>query len=143
MPVSRPLTDEEEAELTARFAAALELIPVQGDDADFLIAGLNIVVEAVRAGRPVPRPRDELAADLGVLWGDELCRVAGWSWCYMHLESGLEGAAVCPADHSLVVLPVHFIHRALTDESRQPLGLFRQLTDGSLTAPPSSYLLLG
>ena len=143
MPVLRPLTEDEEAELTTRFAAALELIPVQGDDADFLIAGLNIVVEAVRAGRPVPRPRDELAADLGVLWGDELCRVAGWTWCHITLETGLEDAAVCPADQSLVVLPVHYIHRAFSDAERQPLVLFRQILDGAVTAPPSTLLMLG
>lgn len=143
MPVVRPLTDAEEAELTERFTSALGLVPVQGDDADFLIAGLNIVVESVRAGRPVPRPRDELAADLGVLWGDELCRVAGWSWCYLILESGIEGAAVCPADQSLVVLPVHFIHRSFADATRQPLALFRQLTDGESSAPPGGLLLLG
>ena len=143
MPVVRPLTDDEEAELTERFGSALGLVPVQNDDADFLIAGLNIVVEAVRAGRPVPRPRDELAADLGVLWGDELCRVAGWSWCYLTLESGAEGAAVCPPDRALAVMPVHFIHRAFTDATRQPLALFRQLTSGSSTAPPGGLLLLG
>jgi len=143
VPVVRPLTDAEEAELTERFTSALALVPVQGDDADFLIAGLGIVVEAVRAGRPVPRPRDELAADLGVLWGDELCRVAGWSWCYITLDSGTEGAAVCPPDQSLAVLPVHFIHRAFSDATRQPLALFRQLTDGGSTAPPGGLLLLG
>ena len=143
MPVVRPLTDDEEAELTQRFSSALMLVPVQGDDADFLIAGLNIVVEAVRAGRPVPRPRDELAADLGVLWGDELCRVAGWSWCYLTLESGTEGAAVCSADRALAVLPVHFIHRAFSDATRQPLALFRKLADGSSTAPPGGLFLLG
>ena len=143
MPVVRPLTAEEEAELTERFALALELIPVQGDSADFLIAGLHLVVEAVRAGRPVPRPLDELAVDLGVLWGDELCRVAGWTWCYLTDETGLEGPAVSPADQSVVVLPVHFIHRALSDDQRQPLALFKQLTSGKLTAPPNTMLRVG
>ena len=143
MPIVRPLTDEEEAELTTRFSSALELIPVQGTDADFLIAGLNIVVETVRAGREVPRPRDELAVDLGVLWGDELCRVAGWRWCYLVLESGLEGPAVCPEDQSLAVLPVHYIHRAFTDVQRQPLQLFRKLIDEPVEAPPGALQLLG
>jgi hypothetical protein len=143
VPVLRPLTAEEEAELTERFALALSLIPVQGEDSDFLIAGLNIVVDAVRAGRPVPRPRDELATDLGVLWGDELCRVAGWSWSYMTLESGVEGPAVTSADRAMVVMPVHFIHRAFSDETRQPLGLFKQLVDGKSEAPPGGLLMFG
>jgi len=143
VPVVRPLTPEEEAELTERFSAALSLIPVQGEDADFLIAGLNIVVDAVRAGRPVPRPKDELATDLGVLWGDELCRVAGWSWSYVTLESGTEGPAVTSPDQALMVMPVHFLHRAFTDESRQPLGLFKQLIAGDTSAPPGGLLLLG
>ena len=143
MPVLRPLTDDEEAELTTRFAAALELLPVQSEGADFLIAGLSLVVEAMRAGRPVPRPRDELATDLGVLWGDELCRVAGWSWTYLTLESGLEGPAVTPADQSLAVMPVHYIFRAVSDPQRQPLHLFREIVAGNVTAPPGALMLLG
>ena len=117
MPVvERPLTAEEEAELDLLFSGALGLLPPVTEQGapDFLIGAVQLFVEAHRAGQGPEAAVEDLATAMGALWGDELCRVAGWQWCYLTFDGGLEGAAVCPPDRSLAVLPVHYLHRLLT-----------------------------
>ncbi len=151
MPVERALSVEEEQELDERFGRALEWIPVQQpQQADVLIAGLALIVEAVRAGQPLPPPLgelplDELAADLGVLWGDELCRLAGWSWCYLTLESGTEGPAIVDPDRAAAVFPVHLLYRALTRPAQphRVLELLEKITTGGAPVVPGRLVVLG
>ena len=87
-PVARPLTDEEQAELSQLCEGALFLLPSPEDvgmsaddvDAGMLPKFVGVMAEAVRRGfeLPITVSTDELAMRLGALYGDEICRLAGW-----------------------------------------------------------------
>ena len=144
--VERPLTPDEEAELDLLFSGALGLLPPIPDQSspDFLIGAVHLLIEAVRAGQGPEAPLDDVATALGALWGDELCRVAGWSWCYLTYDSGLEGAAICPPDRGTALLPVHYLHRLLVrpELPNDCLPRFRALCRGEAlpTAGPPGRL---
>ena len=146
MPVERPLTAEEQSELDELFSIALGYLPVQQqDDPSFLIGALHLLIEEGRAGRLASVPLDDLATYGGVVWGDELCRLAGWEWCYLTLEDGPEGASVVTPDRALAVMPIHLVYRWLTRAQApndcQPL--FDRVSRQPTEAPPGGYLLVG
>lgn len=146
MPIERPLSAEEQEELDAYFTLALGYLPVaQQEDPSFLIAALHLLLEEARAGRFQHVPLDDLATYGGVLWGDELCRLLGWSWCYLTFEDGLEGAAVVCDDRSQVVLPIHLVYRWLTrtEAANDCQPLFERLSRQPEAPPPGGYLLIG
>ena len=147
MPVERPLTAEEQEELDELFTLALGFLPIeQQEDPSFLIGALHLLVEEARAGRLQSVPLSDLATYGGVLWGDELCRLKGWSWCYLTFDGRLEGAAVVTPDRGQAVLPVHLVFRWLSDAQRpnRCLPLFEQLVRQSEGEPPAGqYLLIG
>jgi hypothetical protein len=151
VPVERPLTTEEQEELDGLFTLALGFLPIVTDadeapDPALLIGALHLLLEEARAGRLAAVPADDLATYGGVLWGDELCRLKQWEWCYLTIEEGgLEGAAVVTPDRALAVLPIHLIYRWLSRPSApndcQPL--FDRLVRQEVAAPPGEYLLVG
>ena len=55
-----------------------------------------MLINALRWGAEPPdgASRSDVALWLGVLWGEELCRLGGWNWIYLITDEGLEGAAV-------------------------------------------------
>ena len=79
----------------------LELLPVhpeiQQDGA--LVIAIHLVLDACRQGDEMPPGLDKetLLLCLGIVWGEELCRIAGWSWQYCVLGNGLEGPIVVDA----------------------------------------------
>ncbi|MGC6507434.1 MAG: hypothetical protein ACON4U_03415 [Myxococcota bacterium] len=111
MPVERPLDDEEEAELERYFFMALELLPIdpttQGEEG-FLIAACEMLINALRQGAEPPdgASQSDVALWLGVLWGEELCRLGGWNWIYLITDEGLEGAAVVDPRRSRAIFPI-------------------------------------
>lgn len=112
MAVERPLDPDEEAELERYLLMALELLPVNPetqDDDGFLIAATEMLVNAIRQGAAPPDAvsLEDIALWLGVLWGEELCRLGGWSWIYLITDNGLEGAAVVDQRRSRAVFPVY------------------------------------
>jgi hypothetical protein len=109
--VERPLDSEEEAELERYMLMALELLPVDPttqSEEGFLIAASEMLINAIRQGAAPPEgvSLEDLALWLGVLWGEELCRLGGWSWIYLITDSGLEGIAVTDTRRSRVVFPI-------------------------------------
>jgi hypothetical protein len=148
LPVERPLTTEEQEELDGLFTLALGFLPVeQQDEPSFLIGALHLLVEEARAGRLRSVPLSDLATYAGVLWGDELCRLKGWSWCYLTFGDRIEGAAVVTPDRGQAVLPVHMLFRWLSDGQKpnRCLPLFEQLVRQlEEEGPPAGgYLLIG
>ena len=129
--MDRPLTAEEEAELSVLLTMGLERVPLPPgvDDIDevdpaLLILGMADVIDAVAAGEPLDEDlsRPELAMALGALWGEELCRLAGWRWLY--LEGELEGPIVAPPRKGWAVLPMRLLLEAL---ERGQAGVVRDL----------------
>ena len=132
MPSFRALSTVEEQELDTCLVHALELVPVdpsqQGEG--FLVVGIHVFVEAVRAGEELPpgvSPEDA-ATWMGVLWGEELARQGGWEWCSLRMDNGLEGVALVDRNRSRACYPLHCLHRWLSgDAESDVMPLFVRL----------------
>ncbi len=157
--IERPLTDEESAELDVRFTAGLELIPLPpgaspglGPAGEVVLSqGISALVDAVQSGADTSKlpPMTELATTLGVVFGDELCRVADWSWVYLRFpdeseRGGLEGPAIVTPQRTHACMPVHMLYDALTGRGGDVGRLFEVLRGGRLpTAGPGAYQMIG
>ena len=155
-PVARPLTDEEEAELTELVSGALVLLPAPEDvglDPDAPAPGMypqfiGIMAEARRRGFELPFvvADEELALRLGALYGDELCRVAGWDWEMLSWPSGLETLAVVSPDRSVCVLPLDLVGRVIADPTVENVieGVFGTVVRGEVPVVGAGrYVVLG
>ena len=152
--MDRPLTDEEEAELSVLLTMGLERVPLppEVDDIDevdpaLLILGMADVVDALAAGQAPPEglSRPELAMALGALWGEELCRLAGWRWAYFEGEDGLEGPIVAPPRKGWAVMPMRLLLDALErGQSGVVRDLFFALREGRMgEGEPGALRILG
>ena len=155
-PVARPLTDEEQAELSQLCEGALFLLPSPEDvgmsaddvDAGMLPKFVGVMAEAVRRGfeLPITVSTDELAMRLGALYGDEISRLAGWEWEMLAYPNGLEALAVVSPDRALCVLPLHVVGRVMADTGVENIleGLFTSIVEGELPlADPGRYVVIG
>ena len=121
-------------------AMGLELLPVhpeiQQDGA--LIIATHLVLDACRLGSEMPEGMDKetLLLCLGVVWGEELCRIAGWSWEYCKLPNGLEGPIVVDESRQRFCLPINCMAQWWEDKSEPEtwLRFFTQLCMNS--SPP-------
>jgi hypothetical protein len=152
--VDRALTDEEEAELSVLLTMGLERVPLPPEvedidevDPALLILGMADVVDALHAGEPLPEglSREELAMALGALWGEELCRLAGWRWRYLQREDGLEGLIVAAPRKGFAVMPMSLLLGALASgEATTVRDLFFALREGELgEGEPGALRILG
>jgi hypothetical protein len=159
MPRERPLTIDEEQEVDALLATALELVPVPPEAlaADelppgALVAAVAAAVDAARAGEPFSGAlgADDAAVALGVLWADELQRVTGWELLFATFDAEgpepLEALCLARRDRAFAVLPVMLVAAALFDRhSENNLGLlFQLIVSGQLPpAEPGDWRVLG
>ena len=122
MPKLRQLSQEEENELNQYMVFALELVPIVQDiqEEGFLIVACHLLIDNFRDGAPLPEgvSTDDAATWLGVLWAEELCRLAGWRWLYMTLDNGFEGVCVIDENRSRVCFPIHLIYSWMCDKEK-------------------------
>ena len=120
-PTFRALTAAEELELDQFMAMGLEMLPVhpeiQQDGA--LIIAIHLVLDACRQGEPLPNGVDQqtLVLCLGVVWGEELCRIAGWRWEYCCLGNGLDGPIVVDDKRRRYCFPINCMVEWWRDDS--------------------------
>ena len=155
MPTHRSLSEEEEQDLDSYLVMGLELVPlpegvdeIDQRDGSLLVLGIGALVEALRTGAPPPDGLDgsELATCLGVLLGEELCRVAGWSWVQLSFEDGFEGLAAVDSNHGLAMLPIHYVYGLLGDpELDNSIGVLFQMICRKETpdVSPGDWRILG
>lgn len=159
MPAERPLTVDEEQELDALLAAALELVPLPPEAlaADelppgALVGAVAAAVDAARAGEPFAGDMavEDAAVALGVLWADELQRITGWELIFATFDAEgpepLEALCLARRDRALAVLPVLLIAGALFDRhSENTVALLFQLIVAGQTPPaePGDWRVLG
>jgi hypothetical protein len=97
--------------------------------------------------RPPADKIEDLAIDLGCLWGQALCDAIGWHWCKIrHADSASVFAVVSP-EGSHAVAPMPFMLRQLRQRRRDAdnttLLLFNMIKDGALPiAPAKTYKML-
>ena len=113
-PRIRSVSPEEEAELDRYLIHGLELLPIDLDKQEgrFVLLAMHMVIEAVRMGEALPAgvSSDDFCAWLGVVWGEEICALYGWSWAYIEFENGFSGACVMSVDQKHCCFPIHAVH---------------------------------
>lgn len=153
----RPLSREESGELSALMTEALELLPlppgavVGGPESPpaMMVQAIATVVDMLRSEPEAARGAapGEVAMRLGVAFGEELCRSAGWEWV-MATPGGApeETLAVAAPDRSDVIFPMHCLGRLILSP-QQPndlVLLFAVVSEARLpTVPPGSWRVLG
>ena len=155
MPTHRVLNVDEETELEQYLLMGLELVPlppgledIDGRDPMLIALGISTMIDAVRSGAPVPDGLniEDLATCLGVLFGEELCRVVGWSWAQLTLDDGFDGLVVSDEEHGLAMLPIHYVYGLLssTDQDNTLGMMFQMICRQELPAvSPNSWKILG
>ena len=144
----RPLNSGEQSELDLNMVMALELIPIDPaqQEEGYLIAGIHMMIEALRLGDdlPVGVNANEIPVCLGVLWAEELCRIGRWEWAYATLDSGFEGACVHDPELSRICFPIHCIQRWIVDkeEENRAMQFFAQLCHPPKPALPKNALVV-
>ncbi|MEO6435185.1 MAG: hypothetical protein ABIP55_05430 [Tepidisphaeraceae bacterium] len=89
----------------------------------------------------------DLAVNLGCLWGQTICDIAGWEWCFAKVSGSAFYAIVTP-NRSHVVAPMHFAQAQLKKRSPQDntsLLLFNMIKSGKSlpTAKAKAYMHVG
>lgn len=88
----------------------------------------------------------DLAVNVGCLWGQTVCDVAGWEWCFARIGKA-DAYAITTPNRSHVVAPMNFVHAQL--KKRPPLDntsllLFNMIRAGKLpAAKPRTFLHVG
>ena len=155
MPESRSLSAEEEVELEQYLLMGLELVPLPEDIGDIdardpalLVLGVGALLDALRSGAELPEGLDieSVSTSLGVLLGEELCRVVGWTWRHLLFEDGFEGLAVASRDQGLAMMPIHYIYGLISQPDQEnTLGmLFAMIQSGDTPeVSPGDWRILG
>ena len=108
-PIERLLTPDEESELDELLHRALACVPIdpsQQEAQGALVVGLHMWIEHLRDNPADDADKVELLSMIGVLWGEELCRVANWDWCVMEMPNGFVGTAVVDDRRARICFPI-------------------------------------
>ena len=110
----RKLYDSEEAELDSLLISGLELLPIQKQNEErFILLAVHLLLEALRLGEPLPSSltHDEFCAQMGVVYGEQICMLLHWEWVYLTLGDSYDGAAVMNPERTMALFPIPTIHR--------------------------------
>ena len=146
----RPLDAIERAQVAKnaqRARDALGLHPLAAPEQ--VVRQIRDDVELLRRDFPTLKPnvRHNAVVSLGMLWGEMLCKEAGWEWCGLSRDGGEGFLALVSHDRAYVVSPNDFITGQLTPHpgaDNTVLLLFNMIRAGTLPrAKPGSYEMLG
>jgi len=110
----RKLSNSEEAELDMLLISGLELLPIQQQNEErFILLAVHLLLEAIRMGEPLPQEiaHDDFCAQMGVVYGEQICMLLHWDWVYLTLGNSYEGAAVMNPERTKALFPIPTIHR--------------------------------
>src|SRR3569833_510571 len=152
MPTDRPLSPQELTECQTRRSRMMTKLRLTSEaPPDYIVAAVDAYVDAwqqERSGflarfRKIEGPDPEqLAFDLGVLWGDQLVRAMGWEWAKV-IYSNADVYGVVNPDRSLAVLTVNFLGSCLKNPKVDCTAMlsYNMLMAGKDTPsmPPQSY----
>ena len=133
----RPLTAGEGAELEYGIARGFALVGLSSFDVDFG-AGQKLVFEHVkkyaRGKESAPGlSKDDLAFQLGCVWGELLRRKVGWAWAVAGVGAD-ESFAIYSPGREFVILPVALMFNQLEMYAPTALLIYNMVAAGKL--PP-------
>lgn len=127
----RKLNDSEEVELDTLLISGLELLPIQQQNEErFVLLAVHLLLEAIRMGEPLPQniDHDDFCAQMGVVYGEQICMLLHWDWVYLTLGNSYEGAAVMNPERTKALFPIPTIHRWTQQQNtNRCLVLFEEL----------------
>jgi hypothetical protein len=121
-----------------RFAGVTDSAP-----ADEVVRSIQWALERAPAERTEDEVAD-LAYDLGVLWGDQVVRAAGWQWAEVVWDGGSAPAIVSP-NRMHACFPTRFLADAIeSPRSRLVTQVFDRIRQGDLPdARPGALAIVG
>lgn len=150
--IERPLklnVVNEVSEAIQRGYDYLKLKPGRAKPAKVRQAIYDAVDRLIAAKRRVPAEQaDDLAIDLGCLWGQSLCDSLGWAWCQLKYGRGPAAYAVVSPDRSFAVAPMAYLLRQIGQRGpgadNTTLLLFNMVEAGAVPrSRPQAYKMLG
>lgn len=132
----RKLNTSEEAELDLLLISGLELLPVQKQSEErFILLALHLLLEAIRMGEPLPQrlAHDDFCAQMGVVYGEQICMLLHWDWVYLTIGDSYEGAAVMNPERTMALFPIPTVYRWTQQQnSNRCLVLFEELESSTV-----------
>jgi hypothetical protein len=146
----RPLQPVEEEDIQLSIRRGYKYLNLSSEKAstEKVQSAIALALEEVLSSekKPTPKTIEDLAINLGSLWGQTICDSLGWEWGYVTLDENGTYAVVSP-NRSHMVAPMDFILEQLQNQSAEEntsLVLYKMLTAGSLMkARPRSYVMVG
>ena len=127
----RRLTTSEETELDLLLIAGLERLPIQKQSEErFVLLAVHLLLEAIRMGEPLPQglAHDDFCAQMGVVYGEQICMLLHWDWVYLTIGDSYEGAAVMNPERTMALFPIPTIYHWTRQENpNRCLVLFEEL----------------
>ena len=111
-----------------------------------IVDAIQHAIDEIRARKRLSATeREQLAIDLGALWGDALHNATQWDWCAVHPNNSETVYALCHPSRSHAVDPISVIHSLLSSKrgANNSALLFNMIAANELPeSPPSSYTWL-
>jgi hypothetical protein len=147
----RPLPADvaKEIDEAARRASATLKLTAKSTPAATLEAILAAVDrEMSKRKRPPQSEAEDLALDLGCLWAQTVCDIAGWQWCELKYPERPVTYAIVNPDRSRAIVPMAYMARQINQRGptadNTTLLLFNTLKANKLPPTrPKSYKMLG
>lgn len=144
LPRERPLNEKEAAAMAkvseiARKAVGSERTPAA------VIGKIAAFVDDVRSGRREAPKSQDLKLGLGVLWGEQVRALEGWSWVHLTYPDGFASYALVPADRAFACFPLNRLPDAMRGGGTNTSArVFDSIREGALpTRKAQAYLVIG
>lgn len=144
LPTERPLTDEEREAMAKVSETARQFIGAEGSPSR-IVERIAEFVEEVRQGRREEPKSQDVRLGLGVLWGEQVKTLAGWSWVHLTYPDGFASYALVPDDRSFACFPLNRLPEAFRpNTTHTSLRVFDSIRNDALPArKPNAYLVIG
>lgn len=132
-----PLTEEDRDAIDKCTRAGLAWLQIDSQAAhpDTVVKKIAEAIEAYRHERPklAPEMFQELWFQLGALWGEQICKVAGWEWRRVWTQQAQDALAVVSLKRHYAVYPHANVRDLLESNERQPsdsIALYESIKTG-------------
>ena len=128
---SRKPTPLEEEELDGLLLSGLGILPIEDQSQPhFIFIAIHLLLEEIRKATVLPKGLsiDDFCAQLGVVYGEQLCLTFGWDWIYLTITDRYEGIAVANPERNVVFFPIpNLFQWTKKSEQNRCMDLFTEI----------------
>jgi hypothetical protein len=146
---SKPFDAEDVADINGIAEAGLKLLKLKpSDSAEAKVKKLTKLIDEHlhKKTKKNAKALENLASQLGCLYGNILRDEMGWEWCVVN-DDGDEFLAVGPADKSVLLAPIGYLHSQMTapvSGDNTSMLLFNMIKAGTIyKGKPGEYAAIG